>query len=476
MSPRKRLSPTTQQPTYSMQENDAVACAVASGGSPLVVPNLGTTTTTTMPRSSRSAEEHRLMRLLCWLSVLMTMAALLLVAVVEHEHARKIMMMHHNGRSTNRRPMNLVFETHSHQAPFCTDMKPDDVTFTLVTQCTDSRLWMLEHHCARWSNNNHHQAPISLVVYTNRTLHDVERQLRQMHCDDQVTVQVHPADTLIDYPINTLRNMALQAVKTSHAVYMDVDFWPSADLQDVLSLHKARLAADYRQALVVPAFALQRQCAEWRECPEHNLPLMPANIHDVFDGLVAHRLFPFDPTNRGAHGSTRYQDWLSQSADDLLSIPCFQSQRYEPYLVVRHCDKLPPFQEGFVGYGKNKVSWVMQLRRAGWLFDQIGVGFLVHYPHLDSPARQAWNGEATAKVGRRTSMMRRPSDDAVLQQTKRGVTDQLFVEFRDWLDENYPAEDAFVMDLSKHPQIRTPLCDDGMDDDSKLWVARETLL
>lgn len=469
MSPRKRLSPTTQQPTYTMQENDADACAVASGGSSLVVPSLGTE-----PRStnSRSAEERRLMRILFWLTVLMTTVALLLVAVVEHEHSRKLMQ--HNGQSNNRRSMNLVFEMHSKQAPVFTELKPEEVSFTLVTQCTDGRLWMLEHHCARWSNN--HQAPISLVVYTNRTLQDVQQQLRQMHCDDQVTVQVHPSDTLIDYPINVLRNMALQAVKTSHAMYIDVDFWPSADLHHVLNLHKAHLAADYRQALVVPAFALQRQCAEWRECPEHNLPLMPSTIHDVYDGLVAHRLFPFDPTNRRAHGSTRYQDWLSQSADDLLPIPCFQSHRYEPYLVVRHCDQLPPFQEGFVGYGKNKVSWVMQLRRAGWKFDQVGVGFVVHYPHLDSPARQAWNGEATAKVGRRTSMMRRPSDDAVLQQTKRGVTDQLFVEFRDWLDETYPKEDEITTNDGKQPQIRTPLCDDGMDDDSKLWVARENLL
>jgi hypothetical protein len=312
---------------------------------------------------------------------------------------------------------------------------------------------MLKHHCARW------KGPLSLVVYTNRTHHQVAHDLQSLDCQpDRLNLQIFPSDgSLVDYPINTLRNLAFAAVQTSHAVYVDVDFWPSTHLEEQLLRHQTYLAGSNQRALVLPAFSLMRQCREWRECPENNLPAMPATRQDVYDGLTARRIFPFDPTNRGAHGSTRYQDWIKQSVDEILPIDCFESQRYEPYLVVRYCRDLPPFQEGFTGYGKNKVTWLMQLRRAGWTFGQVGKAFCVHYPHLDSPARQAWNGGVDHH-------MHKPTDESRLLQTKRGGNDQLFVEFRSWLDQTYSFN-----------TVQTPLCEGAMNDDSKLWVPRTLL-
>ena len=110
----------------------------------------------------------------------------------------------------------------------------------------------------------------------------------------------------------------------------------------------------------------------------------------------------------------------------------------------------------------------MQLRRAGWTFGQIGQGFVVHYPHLDSPARQAWNGDPSGEF-RPSKMMQRPSDDSVLRNTERALNDELFVEFRDWLDEQYQLDG---IDTEANG-IRTPLCEDANDDNAKLWVSRE---
>ena len=31
----------------------------------------------------------------------------------------------------------------------CHDIHPNEVTYLLVTQCSDDRLWMIEHHCKR---------------------------------------------------------------------------------------------------------------------------------------------------------------------------------------------------------------------------------------------------------------------------------------------------------------------------------------
>ena len=403
--------------------------------------------------------------------------AICVVAVVEHRaHTRRLQIRGSNKTHVTHdvpRPMNLLFETHATEAPVCTKIPTEEVSYTLVSQCSDNRLWMMEHHCERWSG------PISLAVYTNQTQQFVEQQLQIMRCSvSTMTLQIHPVDSLVDYPINALRNMAFRGVRTSHGVYVDVDFWPSRQLEGTLNLHRSNLAEDNQLALVIPAFMLVRQCQEWRECPEVNIPAMPSTQQDVFDGMMSRRIFPFDPTNRGGHGSTRYQDWLTQSEDKLLDIDCFQSRRYEPYLVVRYCQDLPPFQEGFTGYGKNKVSWVMQLRRAGWKFGQIGQGFVVHYPHLDSPARQAWNGDISAAESnhlRKTTMMRKPKDESLLMQTKRGANDLLFVEFKDWLDEYYPLDGQDGAD-SRGSMIRTPLCSDASDDDTKLWVSRRRLI
>eukprot|EP00977_Amphora_coffeiformis_P023229 scaffold12617_cov172-Amphora_coffeaeformis.AAC.3 len=468
MSPRKRLSPSSAHcRPITITESTDVESASVSPLSTLALPSL-------IQTRSRKADEIRLVTILCWLTVALTMGAIGIVATVEQRaqfrRLRNIPVLEKTEASQGRRAMDLMFQTHSTDAPVCTSVSENNVSFTLATQCSDTRLWMMKYHCERWSG------PISLVVYTNRTLQQVEGELNDMNCQNEdLRVQIHPADNLVDYPINTLRNMAFSNVRTSHAFFVDVDFWPANDLEDTFRLHRSYLAEDSRRALVIPAFSLRRQCPDYTDCPEKNIPEMPTTQQDIYDGLIAKRMSPFDPTNRGGHGSTRYTDWLQQPAQEILPIECFRSNRYEPYVVVRYCKDLPPFQEGFTGYGKNKVSWMMQLRRAGWTFGQIGYGFVVHYPHLDSPARKAWNGAADSRG--RSVMMQKPTDESLLLQTKRGQTDKLYVEFRDWLEETYPSDESEKgREGSMAGGVRTPLCEDATDDNAKLWVAEEHLL
>ena len=184
---------------------------------------------------------------------------------------------------------------------------------------------------------------------------------------------------------------------------------------------------------------------------------MPLDLHGLKQQILAHKVTRFDPTNRGGHGSTRYKEWFKQNYDDgdtLLEIDCFLSNRYEPYLVFRLCWELPPFQEAFAGYGKNKMTWAMQLRRMGYTFWQLGKGaFVVHYPHLDSKSRQSWNEAPPQKHNN-------PSSQIQWQTYKRGRMDQLFVEFREWLRSEVP------------DNTRTPFCQDKLDDDARLWYDR----
>jgi hypothetical protein len=345
------------------------------------------------------------------------------------------------------------FQLYSKGAPECVPLtSTSQVTFTVVTQFSENRLWMMEHHCRRWK-----RGPISIAVLTGRTAQQVQLDLVRLGCAaEHVSVQTVSHGTEEDYPVNLLRNIAIAAVKTTHVVYVDVDFWESSDLFETLQLHRETLMQDFKTALVLPAFQLNRQCKEWKECPEKNVPVMPHGQDELLDLIYETAADRFDPTNAGGHGSTRYVDWMDQTASQLIPIECVLSNRYEPYLVFRYCRDVPPFQEAFTGYGKNKMTWVMHLRRAGWKFWQVGHSFVVHYPHLDSKARMRWNG------GKNGIQLRKPVKSVDWLAFKRGQIDSTFLAFRKWLHEQVP------------DQTQIPMCQGALNDDERLWVDRES--
>lgn len=360
-----------------------------------------------------------------------------------------------------------VFERYTLEAPECIHIAPDDIAFTLVTQLSMDRLWMMQYHCERWGS----ASPMSVAVLSNETALHTRNTLIDLGChQDTLSVQTMylTEELKADYPVNKLRRMALAAVRTSHVMYVDIDFWESVDLHGILHQAGVReaLAADFKRAIVVPAFQLNRQCREYHECPDKNIPKMPHTWQDMIHTMQERRGSPFDPTNRGGHGSTLYAQWIKQEAGDLLDIPCIQSNRYEPYMAFRYCRTLPPFQTLFSGYGKNKMTWVMQLRREGYIFSQVGGAFVVHYPHLDSASRMEWNNgpdEIQPFRGEDGKMHKKQPADVKRtdwENYKRGQVDAVFITFRRWLQSE-------VEDTS-----RVQMCEDREDDDSRLWIDR----
>jgi hypothetical protein len=348
---------------------------------------------------------------------------------------------------------------------------------------------MMKHQCDRYRNQKgrpNAQHKMSIAVYSNATLDEILDELREMDCgvtdklennvEALVVVSVLDGRThgaWNDYPVNELRNLALSKVQTTHILYIDVDFWPSENLYEfLLGGVKASggdeaevtdspytedirryLFEDPKLALVIPAFQLWRRCNEWIDCPEDNLPHMEASrtFNGLLQELVHNRSISiFDPKNKGGHGSTDYKEWFYQPAGSLHDIECLKSNRYEPYVLVRYCQDLPPFQTVFSGYGKNKLTWIMQLVAEGYVFSQVGRAHLVHYPHLDSASRQHWN-ETTSQM----------DSSSTRQDSKRAMNDQLFVDFKKWLSEAIPVD-----------RRRIQICDDSQNDDAKLWVSR----
>ena len=252
------------------------------------------------------------------------------------------------------------FQLFTPAAPSCNKhLDAEFVSFTLVSQLSDDHIWMVQYQCERWGDN-----PMSIVVLTDRTATSVKMELVLMGCSEEhltlQTVRKIYDPLVMEYPVNLLRNMAISAVKTSHFIYADVDFWPSTKLHTVLSAEKTRhrFASDPKLAVVIPAFQLhQRWGDKDKYCREKNIQMMPKGKVDLFELVKTRKASRFDPTNEASHGSTNYAAWKEQKRGTFVDLPCIKSDRYEPFLALRYCRELPPFQEGLTtGYRHDKMS------------------------------------------------------------------------------------------------------------------------
>jgi len=320
---------------------------------------------------------------------------------------------------------------------------------TLVTQTTLDRLILLKETCLRWTS------PIVATVYI--TTQELSIQIWEnitRHYSEQchhMTLIPHLAKNDKErrkaYPINQLRNEALNAVNTSHAFLVDADFIPSVDLdkgiEKTFRLMNGNLDLD-RHALVVPAYERTTEalpCQDLQECvalTKKNPEFMPRSmqslyqcVHDNFTNpaeieakgedvwLNQSRciIFKSDVCFRG-HGDTKSDEWLrNMNQKEVRTIPCI-NEGYEPYMVIPWCPNaqvnhgtlhsqqtakehvqkdrwapLSPFyDERFNGYGKNKVQYIHHLQTKGYQFSVIpALGFLTHHPHPKSNTRKYWN-------------------------------------------------------------------------------------
>jgi len=341
------------------------------------------------------------------------------------------------------------------------DLSQDDISTTLVTQCSLNRVDLLVETCNRWGG------PIVLSLFLANEEEEEEWSGKQSNWEEmcpQLTVLPHiaTAEEREDgaYPVNLLRNIGLDAVKTSHVFMMDVDFIPSVDLHatigDVLNArHKMQKVegdkggddngGGARDALIVPAFErkLSKPCQTIAQCQRYineDSNFIPKTVDGLRDctkkgdkeGCI---VFQSD-NNWEGHHTTHSEQWLKGDwyddgdyreprteagdkkkrgrkekidlARKIKSVKCFDSLRYEPWVVIRWCPSsssskyiekgedgrirpvAPYFDERFHGYGKNKIEMTSHLRFLGYEFSILPMSFIIHQPHPVSKAKIVW--------------------------------------------------------------------------------------
>jgi len=327
------------------------------------------------------------------------------------------------------------------------------ISTTLVVQSTVERLWIMRKTCQRWKD------PIILVLFLDSpTTGPGSTTSALLKECAQLTIIYHEVDVSLGedhkerYPVNRLRNIGLDAVNTSHVLMMDVDFVPSSGLEELIrsalvernNLRKKAsntsnvplFPSEDRDAIVVPAFERIHPselcqgptCVPWTRQALTNLSL-PASFNQLRSCVVEQkncRVFQSN-NNWDGHSSTRSKGWLNgvwydgnrtdasavgshaafpsreQHSARIRSISCFDSVRYEPYVVLRWCPSsfshegssargpvAPYYDERFHGYGKNKIQLISHLRVMGYAFSILPEGFIIHSPHSVSNAKVAW--------------------------------------------------------------------------------------
>lgn len=235
---------------------------------------------------------------------------------------------------------------------------------TLISQLSMDRLQMLEPLCRYW------KGPMSMSVYaSDAETVKLSNYIASCECFQQrndIALHIVYAESQI-YPVNYLRNVALDHLSTRFAFLLDIDFVPMVDLHDYL-LEAVRVLGAEKRALVVPAFETHLYRLE-----------LPHNKAELLDMVEAKSIKPFrhDEWPQG-HAPTNYQHWRIASRPYRVD----WEPNFEPYILLQW--PFVRYDTRFVGFGWNKVSHIMELHHAGYEFVVLPEAFVIHMPHSPS--------------------------------------------------------------------------------------------
>jgi hypothetical protein len=304
---------------------------------------------------------------------------------------------------------NLDFKHFFEESPPCDQLDDRHVSFSLAIPLMEQDLHLVKRHCQRWGI----QAPISIAVYTTLSPQEIlakvsslSKARRRCHPTQLSVTTLIPTDHTSHYPIHELVNLAIQGAKTTHVIPLDIHMWSSMELYETLHSPKVvrALAKDPHVAIVLPAFEVDMdacldddQHRHFRKCQK----LVPRNYDDLIVHLGQKEIFPMNPENYDLFGSTKYREWVTQPRGQLLDIDCVSSDKFQPFVVVRHCQGLPPFQEN-LDYDDDKSAtlndstWIVHLIRLGYRMKQIGGEFVVYMSEEETAVADASSSSSLA--------------------------------------------------------------------------------
>ncbi|KAF5826066.1 glycosyl-transferase for dystroglycan-domain-containing protein [Dunaliella salina] len=270
--------------------------------------------------------------------------------------------------------------------------KPQRNNLTIVTQLSSDRLEALKRQC------KHYLGPIAAAILVPLVQPDREgtselsaRKLSLLNserstvgsifsrfeelqfCQLSILLCYEVYDSRrasILYPVNALRNYARFLVRTSLLMYLDVDFLPSQSLSEraLDSSFNSMMTAGtcHHIAYIVPAFQ-----PSTNELTKVSTTCTKQFLKELFE---AGKIKQFkNESYPVGHGSTLFNHWFT--TDSVYSISW--THGFEPY-VITHLDHVPWLNSGFRGFGRNKVSMLLEMHYRGFQFKVRCALFILH--------------------------------------------------------------------------------------------------
>lgn len=231
---------------------------------------------------------------------------------------------------------------------------------TLVTTLSMERLSLIPYLLDNW------KGPISASLYvSDADIPEFEQFAKFSNISASNNLGIHLVMKSDDvFPINKMRSIAMKYAPTDMLFTVDVDLLPGPEVFQNLEQHTHSLKRG--QALIVPAF----------ESDSYKID-MPANKSEVLQEVDAGRLRVFRVREIvTGHRATRFDQWREAIEPYYVS---WESD-FEPYVLLNRSDT-PTYNEDFVGFGRNKVSFIEDLHNKGIEFISAPDCYLVHFPH-----------------------------------------------------------------------------------------------
>ncbi|KAK8809494.1 hypothetical protein WA158_000437 [Blastocystis sp. Blastoise] len=261
----------------------------------------------------------------------------------------------------------------------------DHYDITLASQSGMERLPFVPYLLKLW------RGPFSVCFFVydnNRTT--FETILSTYYLPSRFSFSTYYTSNVTIYPINTLRNIAIRKVKTSHFWLTDIDMWPSSDLYEILLSLSNSYLQNTNAAIIIPAFQMKRNitCHSFEACAAQNFINAPSSKPELLTCIQKKECIPIN--KKGNHNYMRPQ-WYSLDLPPVYPLACMVNDYQEPYVVVKKSQFLPLFDERFINYGYNKQQWISHLRMAGYWFYVLNGGYAMNVYHDPSIYESRWH-------------------------------------------------------------------------------------
>lgn len=258
---------------------------------------------------------------------------------------------------------------------------------TLASHLSFDRLLMVSSIARVWDG------PIVFSYYGNisdiRRLNELlQAQLPPLRNRTNIIVHVvHKAG--VHYPINFLRNVAVASVRTNYVYAIDADFLPRPGMHARAQLTINRLEKlrgsqrSEKVVYVVQSFELLKNDTLTRRLPTSKQALIERwqKTRDIA---------PFHLKRRVASAFVLalgdYCVWANTNRP--YNAPWRLG--YEPYFIAR-TSQIPTYDEHFVGYYNNKLSFAIELHLQGYDFVVLPEEYMIHIPHSRANRRRYRN-------------------------------------------------------------------------------------